>query len=94
VCATYLIKISLATTLLRFETSRIWKVVLYVFMVITTIYFGGISIALLLRCIPFKAIWDPMIPGAHCWPPEKIKLFIIASAGKDSCAPATSWEWE
>ncbi|KAF2853434.1 hypothetical protein T440DRAFT_515576 [Plenodomus tracheiphilus IPT5] len=61
-----LVRLSVACSLLRFETDKLWRWPLYFIMVLQVLISSSYFIMQFAQCRPISANWDN-VPGAKCW---------------------------
>jgi hypothetical protein len=76
------IKISVACLLLRFQSSRPWRVFLYILIALIIVITIASCLITVLQCVPLAAIWDPKAHmDAKCMPPKAIQVVSNFVAG-------------
>ncbi|KAF2398790.1 hypothetical protein EJ06DRAFT_496547 [Trichodelitschia bisporula] len=76
-----LIKISIAVMLLRIRRDNPWRYWVY-FLIGFVVSSAIVSTVLqFVQCSPVSAFWNPTVPGAKCWTPNKrrVSLYTIAA---------------
>ncbi|KAF1973061.1 hypothetical protein BU23DRAFT_641448, partial [Bimuria novae-zelandiae CBS 107.79] len=72
--ASSLARISIGSMLLRFEISNIWRVVLWILILIQLCLPLTLIVFALLQCHPIRAMWEH-VPDAVCWSPRTTQSF-------------------
>ena len=72
--ASSLARVSIGSMLLRLEISTVWRVMLWVLILIQLALAIGADIFQLLQCRPIRALWEP-VPDAVCWTPGTSQSF-------------------
>jgi len=83
------VRLSVACSLLRFGTERLWRWPLYFVMGLQTLISGAYVVIQFAQCKPVSANWDTGI-ASKCWNLHPIITLGWAIAGKD-CALPESW---
>jgi hypothetical protein len=75
-----LARMSIGSMLLRFEISKVWRVFLWVMIMLQLALAVGSTIFQLLQCRPISAMWK-VVPGAVCWSVKTSQSFSQIYAG-------------
>ncbi|OCL14998.1 hypothetical protein AOQ84DRAFT_370777 [Glonium stellatum] len=76
-----LIKTSMACTLLRFKTTKVWQRSLCAIIFIQVITAISGNIARFIQCHPIRTFWDPTLINAKCWNPNQIQIAMYIHSG-------------
>src|SRR5947209_7956213 len=72
--ASSLARISIAAMLLLFQTYYVWRMVLWILIIIQIAIATGCNICLFIACRPMQANWE-YISDAVCWTNQQIRIF-------------------
>ena len=75
-----LVRLSIAWSLLRLSTDRIWRWSLYAIIATQILLYIGHMIFQFFGCRPLRASWEPVY-DTRCWPRHYVREFGWASAG-------------
>ena len=77
----WLVRLSVACSLLRFSTERLWRWPLYFIMVLQTLISGSYLVIQFAQCKPISSNWDTGV-NAVCWDLDPVIAYGWAIAGK------------
>ncbi|KAF2732679.1 hypothetical protein EJ04DRAFT_496567 [Polyplosphaeria fusca] len=75
-----LVRISVATSLLRFFPSLLWRLPLYTIIVLQSLISASYIVIQFAQCSPVSAAWEH-VPDVKCWPVQPIINYGWAIAG-------------
>ncbi|KAF2180388.1 hypothetical protein K469DRAFT_741204 [Zopfia rhizophila CBS 207.26] len=68
-----LVRISVASSLLRFGNGRLWKGILWTLIVCQILTSSGWMVVQFFQCRPLRSMWEPVGPSKiKCWKPRAI----------------------
>jgi hypothetical protein len=77
----WLVRVSVACSLLRFGTERLWQWPLYFMMGLQSCISASYVVIQFAQCKPISASWDS-VPGAVCWDLDPVITYGWVVAGK------------
>jgi hypothetical protein len=74
------VRLSIASSLLRFGHEKLWRGVLYALMTLQTLISTAYFIMQFTQCQPVSINWQN-VPGAKCWPMKPLKTYAWIVSG-------------
>lgn len=81
IVALCLVRVSVACSLLRFGTGKLWRISLYFIIVLQVLISSSYIVIQFGQCTPISANWET-VPGVKCWDTAPIVDYGWAIAGK------------